>query len=164
MMAVALSSPYVLARFACHSCSVGREDIRLPSSLTEPISIGTFFDTSGAASKKDLMLITLPSTQGDQPTRGVPGTPGPIGAPGGLILAVAALPAAISLDHSIFCSDWISLEASPRSFMTSRASSLCCSRVGMLPPPPDWAEARWNRPDAEGMPIKVVTFDPPPDW
>src|SRR4051812_48689298 len=106
------------------------------------MSMGTFFDTSGAASKSDLILITLPSTQGDQPTRGVPGAPGPMGAPGGLILAAAALPAAINLDHSIFWSDWMSLEASPRSFMTKRVSSLCCSRVGILPPPPDWAEAR----------------------
>src|SRR5947209_20508737 len=105
MMAVAFSSPYVLAKLACHSSSVGREDIRLPSSLTEPISIGTFFDISGAASKNDLMLITLPSTQGDQPTRGFPGAPGPITAPGGLILAAAAVPAAISLDQSIFWSD-----------------------------------------------------------
>ena len=31
------------------------------------------------------------------------------------------------------------------------------------PPPPDCAEARWNSPTAEGMPIRVVTFDPPPD-
>src|SRR5947209_9276695 len=126
--------------------------------------MGTSFETSGAVSKNDRMLITLPSTHGDQPTRGVPGTPGPKGAPAGLILAAAAFPAANSLDHSIFCSDWMSFEARPRSFIITRASSFCCSRVGMLPPPPDWAEARWNKPDVDGMPIRVVTFDPPPDW
>jgi hypothetical protein len=48
--------------------------------------------------------------------------------------------------------------------MTKRASSLCRSLVGMLPPPPDWADARWNRPDGDDMPIRVVTFNPPPDW
>jgi hypothetical protein len=40
----------VLREVACHSASVGLEDMRLPSSLTEPISIGTFFEISGAAS------------------------------------------------------------------------------------------------------------------
>src|SRR3954471_16412903 len=104
MMAPALSSPYALERFARHSSSVGRCDMRLPSSVTEPISIGTSLETSGAASKNDLMLITLPSMQGDQPTRGVPGAPGPvIAGAGGLIFAAAAVPAATSLDQSIFC-------------------------------------------------------------
>ena len=31
--------------------------MRLPSSLTEPISMGTFFDISGAASKNDRMVM-----------------------------------------------------------------------------------------------------------
>src|SRR4051812_3666928 len=164
-MAVAFSLPYVLARLACHSSSVGREDIRFPSSLTEPISMGTFFDTSGAASKKERMLMMLPSTHGDHPTRGLPGAPGPImGGPGGLILAAAAFPAATSLLQSIFCSDSMSFGARPRSFITIRASSACCSLDGILPPPPDCAAARWNNPAAERMPISVVTFDPPPDW
>jgi len=89
-------------------------------------SIGTFFDTSGAASKNDRMLITLPSTQGDQPTRGVPGVAGPmIGGPGGLIFAAAAFPAANSFVHSIFCSAPMSFGASPSSFITWRASSFC---------------------------------------
>ena len=47
--AVALSSPMVRASDACHSASVGFDAIRLPSSLTEPISIGTFFVISGAS-------------------------------------------------------------------------------------------------------------------
>ena len=48
--AVALASPMTPASVACHSASVGLEDMRLPSSLTEPISIGTFFEISGATS------------------------------------------------------------------------------------------------------------------
>ena len=48
--AVALASPRTPASVACHSASVGLEDIRLPSSLTEPINIGTFLEISGAAS------------------------------------------------------------------------------------------------------------------
>src|SRR3954462_9458982 len=105
-MALAFSSPYALERFARHSSSLGFCDMRLPSSLTDPISIGTFFEIVGAASKNDRMSMILPSTHGDQPTRGVPGAPGPAaGGPGGLILAAAALPAAKSFDHSIFCND-----------------------------------------------------------
>ena len=50
MSALALASPMTSAREACHSASVGLEDIRLPSSLTEPINIGTFFEISGADS------------------------------------------------------------------------------------------------------------------
>src|SRR5580700_6016172 len=96
-MAVAFFAPYILERLACHSSSVGRDDIRLPSSLTEPMSIGTFFEISGAASKNERMLMIFPSTQGDHPTRGVPGAPGPaIGGPDGLTFAAAALPAANS--------------------------------------------------------------------
>src|SRR5690606_9269253 len=106
MIATAFSSPYVLERLARHSSSVGRSDMRLPSSVTDPTSIGTCFEISGAASKNDRMLMIFPSTHGDQPTRGVPGAPGPAHrGPGGLILAAAALPAANSLDHSIFCND-----------------------------------------------------------
>src|SRR3954471_9352074 len=128
------------------------------------MSIGTSFDTVGAASKNDRMSMILPSTHGDQPTRGVPGAPGPAaGGPGGLILAAAALPAAKSFDHSIFCNDPMSFGASPSSFIVCRASSRCCSLLGIFPPPPDCADARWNRPAADGMPISVVTFDPPPD-
>src|SRR5688572_32807876 len=103
-MAPAFSSPYALERFARHSSSVGRCDMRLPSSLVEPINSGTCFEISGAASKNERMLTILPSTHGDQPTRGVPGAPGVAGA-GGLILVAAALPAATSFDHSIFCND-----------------------------------------------------------
>src|SRR5512138_1905723 len=106
MIATAFSAPYMLVRLARHSSSVGRSDMRLPSSEVEPMSIGTFFETSGAASKNDRMLMIFPSTQGDQPTRGVPGAPGPaMRGPGGLIFAAAALPAANSCDHSIFCND-----------------------------------------------------------
>src|SRR5579862_7829944 len=100
--------------------------------------MGTFLEISGAASKKERVSIILPSTHGDHPTRGLPGAPGPItGGPAGLILVTAALPAAISLLHSIFCSDAMSFDGSPRSFITTRATSVCCSLLGMLPPPPD---------------------------
>src|SRR5687767_2419037 len=117
-MAPAFSSPYALERFARHSSSVGRCDMRLPSSLVEPISIGTFFEISGAASKNERMLTIFPSTHGDQPTRGVPGAPGPPGGgPAGLILAAAAVPAAKSFDHSIFCKDPMSFGARARSFI-----------------------------------------------
>src|SRR3954470_17846251 len=121
MMAPAFSSPYALERFARHSSSVGRCDMRLPSSLTEPISIGTSFEIVGAASKNERMLMILPSTHGDQPTRGVPGPPGPIiGGPGGLILAAAAFPDANSFDHSTFCSEPMSFGARPSSFIVWR--------------------------------------------
>ena len=40
----------VFAKFKCSASSVGRWDIRLPSSLTEPMSMGTSLDISGAAS------------------------------------------------------------------------------------------------------------------
>ena len=46
-------------------------DILLPSSLTEPISIGTSFEISGAASWNDRTLMMRPSSVGPQPTRGV---------------------------------------------------------------------------------------------
>src|ERR1700727_2607207 len=115
-MAVAFSAPYILERLARHSSSVRRDDIRLPSSLTEPTSIGTFFEISGALSKKERMLIIFPSTQGDHPTRGVPCAPGPIlGGPVGLIFSAAALPAANSLAHSVFCRAPMSFAASPSS-------------------------------------------------
>jgi hypothetical protein len=35
-----------LASVACHSASVGLESMLLPSSLTEPISMGMFFEIS----------------------------------------------------------------------------------------------------------------------
>src|SRR5581483_4936505 len=104
---------------------------------------------------------------GDHPTRGVAlgGPPGP-GKPatGGLSLAMAALPAAFSLAHSIFCREARSWGPSPSSFINCRANSLDCSWLGIFPPPPDCAEALWNNPAAEGMPIRHVTFEPPPDW
>ncbi len=62
------------------------KDLGFAPNDTEPTSMGTFFEISGAASKKERMLITLPSTHGDHPTRGLPGAPGPImGGPAGLI-------------------------------------------------------------------------------
>src|ERR1022692_5243471 len=104
---------------------------------------------------------------GPIPTRGVD----PIGAPipsvrgiGPLILAAAALAAAFSLAHSIFCREVMSLGANPRSFMICLDNSLDCSAPGGLPPPPDCTEARWISPTAEGMPIRQVTLEPPPDW
>ena len=77
--------------------------MRLPSSLTEPISMGTFFEISGAASENDRMVMMRPSTLGLQPGRGGPNGPAGL-APRGNILAETALPALFSLDHSIFCS------------------------------------------------------------
>src|ERR1017187_7161485 len=108
-----------------------------------------------------------PSTVGPQPARGVepgaePGPPMPCA--GGLILAMAALPAAFSLDHSVFCSPAMSLGCSPSSTINCLASTLDWSLPGELPPPPDCTAARWNRPAAEGMPIRQVTLEPPPDW
>src|ERR1017187_10257843 len=115
--ALALASPRVPARVACHSASVGFEDMRLPSSLTEPISIGTFLEISGAASYKERTVITRPSRVGPIPTRGVDPAGEPIprvrGAEG-LILAAAAVSAVLSLAHSIFCSAPISLGPSPQ--------------------------------------------------
>src|SRR5579859_105758 len=108
-----------------------------------------------------------PSTVGDEPTRGgAPGTGGPKKNPrkGGLIFSAAAIAAPTSLDHSIFCSEAMSLGWSPSSFITWRAYSLDCSALGKLPPPPDCTEARWNSPAADGMPIRHVTLEPPPDW
>src|SRR5512140_768058 len=103
---------------------------------------------------------------GDHPTRGVrPGAePGPV-APcaGGLSFAMTALPAEFSLAHSIFCREARSLGCSPNSFMNCLANSLDWSATGRLPPPPDCTDARWNRPAADGMPIKQVTLEPPPD-
>ena len=109
---VALGSPNSLARVACHSASVGLEDILFPSSLTEPMSIGTSFVSSGAASKNDLIVMMRPSTVGAEPTRGgAPGAGGPKKKPrkGGLIFSAAAVAAPFSLDHSIFCSEAMSL-------------------------------------------------------
>src|ERR1022692_1261403 len=165
--ALALASPTVPARVACHSASVGLEDMRLPSSLTEPISIGTFLEISGAGSKKERTVTTLPSTVGPIPTRGVD----PAGEPiprvrgiGPLILAAAALAAAFSFAHSILCSEARSFGANPRSLMICLDNSLDCSAPGGLPPPPDCTDARWKSPAAEGMPIRQVTLEPPPDW
>jgi len=44
--------------------------MRLPSSLTEPISIGTSREIAGAPSKNDRIATTRPSTVGPQATRG----------------------------------------------------------------------------------------------
>src|SRR5689334_13359693 len=110
--------------------------------------------------------MILPSTVGDHPTRGirVGGPPGPaVPAPDGLNFAIAAFPAALSAFQSIFCSAGRSFLPSPSSFMNWRANSRDCSLSGRLPPPPDWADARWKSPAADGMPIRQVTFDPPPD-
>src|ERR1051325_8620032 len=101
----AFASPQVRASVARHSASEGRELIRLPSSLTLPISRGTFFEISGATSWKERTVTILPSTVGDQPTRGVAlgGTPGPACPAGaGLRFGIAALPAAFILAQSIF--------------------------------------------------------------
>src|SRR5262249_61225581 len=111
--------------------------------------------------------MILPSTVGDQPTRGVRlgGPPGPpVAAPEGLSLAMAALPAALSAFQSIFCSAARSFLPRPSSFINWRASSRDCSLSGRLLPPPDCADARWNKPSAEAMPIRHVTLAPPPDW
>src|SRR5690242_10305916 len=112
------------------------------------------------------MVTIFPSTVGDQPTRGAApgGPPGPgRPCPWGLSFAIAALPALFSAAQSNFCSEARSLGRNPSSFMNCRESSLDCSLPGILPPPPDCAEARWNRPAAEGIPIRQVTLEPPPD-
>src|SRR5450631_164912 len=80
LSAIALSALIVLDSVACHSSSVGLEEYRMPSSLTLPISIGTFFEISGAPSKNDRTLIRRPSIVGDEPTLGpAPAAPGPAG-------------------------------------------------------------------------------------
>src|SRR3954451_5896978 len=107
-----------------------------------------------------------PSTVGDQPTRGLAGgaDPGPAtGGAGGVSFAMAALPAAFSFAHSTFCSEARSLRCSPSSLISCLARSLDCSIPGMLPPPPDCTDALWNNPAADGIPIRQVTFEPPPD-
>ena len=71
MRAEALASPMTAARVACHCSSVGLDDMRLPSSLTEPMSIGISLESSGAASKKERMVMMRPSIVGPIPTRGV---------------------------------------------------------------------------------------------
>src|SRR6185437_10118926 len=100
-MAEALSAPYLFARLSRHWSSVGREDIWFASSLTEPTSIGMFFEISGARTKKDRRVMTRWSTHGVHPTRGVPGPPSDSTLPCGLIRAAAASPAATSLRHCI---------------------------------------------------------------
>src|SRR5579863_2470288 len=95
--AVALVVPVSLKRLPCHSDSLGFEDIRLPSSLTEPINIGTFLEISGAASKNERMVMMRPSTVGPGPTRGAlpAGAPMPsVRGAAGLILLAAAVAAA----------------------------------------------------------------------
>ena len=106
----------------------------------------------------------LPSSVGPQPTRGVVGIGPGAKKPrhGGFILVATALPAANSFAHSIFCSAAMLL--TPSSLKIWRAYSLDISAVGMRPPPPDCTDARWMRPTADGMPSKVVTLEPPPDW
>ena len=145
---------------ASHSASVGRERIELPSSLTEPTSIGTFFEMSGAPSKKDRIVMTRPSTLGPEPTRRTANGPAVPG--GGFIFAATAMPASLSRAHSIFCS--AAMSVTPSSAITRFANSLDSSAVGRLPPPPDCADARWMRPSADGIPRSVVTLEPPPDW
>ncbi len=54
--------------------------------------------------------------------------------------------------------------ATPSRLMTCRANSRECAPSGMLPPPPDWIEARRISPAADDMPSRQVTFEPPPDW
>src|SRR6185437_14582615 len=93
--ALALAGPSVLLRLARHCSSVGLEDMRLPSSLTEPISKGTCRESAGACSKKESSVTVRPSRIGAQPTRGFGsgGAPRPKPCLGGLSLAMAALPA-----------------------------------------------------------------------
>src|SRR3954467_15018192 len=139
--------------------------MEFPSSLTEPNNSGPFFEISGAASKKDRMVMRRPSTVGPEPTRGlaVPGAGvGPAGSTGGFILAATALLISFNLAHSIFWSAAMSL--TPSSAITCLAYSLDSSEPGGLPPPPDCADARWINPSPEGMPSNVVTLEPPPDW
>jgi hypothetical protein len=139
--------------------------MRLPSSLTEPMSIGTSREIAGAPSKNDRIVTTRPSTLGPQPTRGADpgGGIGPADASaGGFMAATTALPASFSRAQSIFCSPAMSL--TPSSATSRLVTSRVCSAEGGLPPPPDCADARWTNPWADGMPRSVVTLDPPPDW
>src|SRR6185437_11293704 len=101
---LALAGPSVLAKLARHSSSVGREDMRLPSSLTEPISRGTCRESAGACSKKERTVTARPSRIGPQPTRGFGsgGAPRPKPCLGGLSLAIAALAALLRAAHSVF--------------------------------------------------------------
>ena len=80
--------------------------MEFPSSLTEPMSIGTFLEISGAPSKKERIVMVRPSTLGPQPTRG--GGSGPHEPRGGFISAATAMPTSFSLAHSIFWSSAIS--------------------------------------------------------
>src|SRR5450759_4198223 len=114
---------------------------------------------------RERSVTTRPSTVGENPARGTGfgAEPGPVVAGAdGLIFATAALPAAFSLAQSIFCSEARSLGCNPSSFMICLASSLDRSAPGKLPPPPDCTDARWKRQAADDMPIRHVTFEPPP--
>ena len=80
----------------------------LPSSLTEPIIMGTFFETSGR-NVEEGAHVDDPAIHGWRSSPRAAGrwlpSPGQLRPRlGGLILAMAALPAAKSLAHSIFCS------------------------------------------------------------
>jgi hypothetical protein len=50
----------------------GRDDMRLPFSLTDPTSIGTFFEISGAPSKNARIVTIRPSTVGPEAGWGHP--------------------------------------------------------------------------------------------
>src|SRR5271157_3091183 len=138
--------------------------MEFPSSLTEPISIGRFFEISGATSKKDRMVMMRPSTVGPQPTRGfsVPGGGiSPHTPIGGFIFAARASPISFNLAHSIFCSAVMSL--TPSSAITRLANSLDCSPLGGLPPPPDCADARLAvNHDAAWIPAEIGDVVPNP--
>ena len=109
--------------------------------------------------------MILPSRHGDQPTRGGPGANGPpMPRIGGLILATAAFPAATSFDHSIFCSDAMVIRRQPEILHHLPGDFSLLLFGGDVAAAARLPAARWKSPAAEGMPISVVTFDPPPDW
>src|SRR5690242_13645571 len=107
-----------------------------------------------------------PSIVGPPPTRGAPPAREPrprFRGAWGLILLAAAVAALFNLAQSIFCKALISFGPTPSSTITCLAYARDCSALGGFPPPLDRPEARGNNPAAEGMPIRVVTFEPPPD-
>ena len=141
--------------------------MRLPSSLTEPISIGTFLEISGAPSKKDRMVMMRPSTVGPEPTRGAAlhGRPAPGSRCAAVDLGGGGVAGRVQLGplHLLERADVLRPQAQFLHELAGKAPWIAPA-LGGLPPPPDCTDARWNRPAADGMPIRVVTLEPPPDW